>query len=284
MGNGGTDHAKSSGWKQRGLNMKVAMMQPSFLPWQGFFELIYQSERFIFLDDFQFSVQSYHQRNRLFSNLRKVDWYTVPIQKSSSFKLPLNKVSVMETIPWRVKMWKRIRQNYSKALYYGEIAPLIENWLLSHSKSLAENNIKFIMLVCNILKLAREFRLSSQFSTEHQRSEKVLALLRWCEADQYYCARGSFDYMLEDGVFPVDDIKIHFQDFEPQKYQQVGSPGVFIPYLSVLDALMNIGPSQTMELIMHGTKDWLSWDEMVGENLNHPVPKEDSQGNNDLHE
>lgn len=264
--------------------MKVAMMQPSFLPWQGFFELIYQSERFIFLDDFQFSVQSYHQRNRLFINRRKIDWYTVPIQKSSSFKLPLNKVSIMETIPWRVKMWKRIQQNYSKAIYYREIAPLIENWLLSHTQSLAENNVKFIMIVCHILNLHREFRLSSQLTTENQRSAKVLELLRWCEAGQYYCARGSFDYMLEDGVFPVDDIKILFQDFKPAAYQQVGSPDTFVPYLSVLDALMNIGPSQTMELIMHGTKNWLSWDEMVVESLNRNALKEDSKGNNRIHE
>lgn len=246
-------------------------MQPSFLPWQGFFELIYHSERFIFLDDFQFSVQSYHQRNRLFSNLGKIDWYTIPVQKSSSFKLPLNKVSIMETIPWRVKMWKRIQQNYSKAIYFREIAPLIENWLQYHAESLAENNVNFIMIVCDILNLHREFRFSSQFQTENPRSTKVLDLLRWCEADQYYCARGSFDYMLADGVFPVDDIKIYFQDFKPTPYKQVGSPDTFVPYLSVLDALMNIGPSQTMELIMHGTKNWLSWDERAIEKRNNDI-------------
>ncbi len=246
--------------------MKVAMMQPSFLPWQGFFELIYQSERFIFLDDFQFSVQSYHQRNRLFASRGKIEWYTVPIQRSSSFKLPLNQTSIMESIPWRIKMWKRLQQNYSKAIYYREIAPLIENWLLSpQAPSLAENNCKFTMLVCDILNLSREFRLSSQFPTEKQRSERVLELLRWCEADHYYCARGSFDYMLDDGVFPVDDIKILFQDFKPAAYQQVGSPDTFVPYLSVLDALMNIGPSLTMELIRTGTKNWLSWDELAAE-------------------
>lgn len=177
----------------------------------------------------------------------------------------------METIPWRVKMWKRIQQNYSKTTYYREIAPLIENWLLSHAQSLAENNINFILLVCDILNLHREFRLSSQFSTENPRSTKVLELLRWCEADQYYCARGSFDYMLEDGVFPVDDIKILFQDFQPTAYKQVGSPDTFVPGLSVLDALMNIGPSQTMELIMNGTKNWLSWDERVVEKRNKDI-------------
>ena len=245
--------------------MKVAMMQPSFLPWLGFFELMYQSERFIFLDDFQFSVQSYHQRNRLFCNRGQVDWYTVPIQKTSSFKLPLNKVSIMETIPWRAKMWKRIQQNYSKAAYYHEIAPLIEKWLLSTARSLTENNLNFIMTVCHILNLKRDCRFSSQLPSKGQRSERVLELLLWCEADCYYCARGSFDYMLEDGLFPAETVDIRFQDFRPKAYPQVGSKESFFPYLSVLDALMNVGPNRTMELIVNGTEKWQCWDEMVAE-------------------
>lgn len=245
--------------------MKVAMMQPSFLPWQGFFELIYQSERFIFLDDFQFSVQSYHQRNRLFSNQGQINWYTVPIQKSSSFKLPINEVMMVETIPWRSKMWKRIRQNYSRAACYDEIAPSIEKWLMSPARSLAENNLNFIMTACRMLGLERDYRFSSQLPSDKRRSERVLELLHRCEADRYYCARGSFDYMLEDGFFPVDGIDVFFQDFKPKAYPQVGSEEAFHPYLSILDSLMNIGPTQTMELIMNGTEVWRSWDDMIAE-------------------
>ena len=67
--------------------MNVAMMQPTFLPWLGYFQLIYKSDIFIFLDDFQFSVQSYHQRNKLFVNQDQVDWYTVPIKKPMHLEL-----------------------------------------------------------------------------------------------------------------------------------------------------------------------------------------------------
>lgn len=254
---------KLLGWNWQESEMKVAMMQPSFLPWQGFFELIHQSERFVFLDDFQFSVQSYHQRNRLFSNRGQIDWYTVPIQKSRSFKLPINEVTMVETIPWRSKMWKRIRQNYSRAKYYDEIAPSIEKWLMSPTQSLAENNLNFIMIACRMLGLERDYRYSSQLSSNKQRSERVFELLQWCEADRYYCARGSFDYMLEDHLFPVDGIDVFFQDFKPKVYPQAGNEDKFYPYLSVLDSLMNIGPAQTMELIMNGTEVWSNWDDMI---------------------
>jgi hypothetical protein len=243
--------------------MKVAMMQPGFMPWQGFFELICKSDIFIILDDFQFSVQSYHQRNRLFVNKGQVDWYTVPIQKSVSFGGALNDVAINDKIPWRVKTWKRIQQNYSKASHFHEIASSIEKWLLNSYQSLADQNIAFIKLVCGILNINTEFRLSSQYTTSAHRSHKVLELLRWCNVTQYLCARGSFEYMKEDAVFPVDDIEILFQNFIPKPYVQIGTVDEFVPFLSVLDALLNIGPGQTFELINNGTAKWLTWTDMM---------------------
>lgn len=239
------------------------MMQPAFLPWQGFFELIYQSERFVILDDFQFSVQSYHQRNRLFVNKGQIDWYSVPIHKAVSFGEPLNCALINETLPWRMKMWKRIQQNYSKASYYPLVAPRVQEWLLQKPDSLAAQNIAFIKLASELLGLRRDFLLSSEFPSVDQRSGRVAELLRANCADTYYCARGSFDYMLADGLFPLPDVEVLFQDFQPRAYTQVGAKDDFVPYLSVLDALMNIGPEQTMDLIAQGTAKWLNWDEMT---------------------
>ena len=244
-------------------SMNVAMMQPAFMPWQGFFELIYKSDIFIFLDDFQFSVQSYHQRNRLFVDKERVDWYSVPIQKSISFKSPLNQTKTNEKILWRKKMWNRIRYNYSKAPCYAEIAPYIQRWLVTHVESLAAYNIGFIKLVCEQMGFRREFRFSSQYPSKLLRSERVLELLQWCRASRYYCARGSFLYMLEDSIFPISDITVLFQDFQHKPYMQVGSTEKFVPNLSILDALMNIGADATVNLIENGTQKWLTWEEMV---------------------
>ena len=69
--------------------------------------------------------------------------------------------------------------------------------------------------------------------------------------------------MLADGLFPLSDVTVLFQNFQPKTYPQIGSPNYFIPYLSVLDALMNVGPEQTVELIAQGTTKWLTWDEMT---------------------
>ncbi len=265
--------------KRKRGNMNVAMMQPSFMPWQGLFEMIYKSDRFIFLDDFQFSVQSYHQRNRLFVNKGQVDWYSVPVQKANSFKTPLNQTRINEAVPWRKKMLQRIRQNYSKTRFFSDIFPGVEKWMQTKEASLAGQNISFIKLVCEIMGLERDIRFSSEYGSEAKSSARVVELLHWCEADSYYCAKGSFDYMKEEGVFPVHDIEVLFQDFRPMQYEQIGSTEGFIPYLSILDALMNVGPGSTEELIKAGTPQWLSWDELLS--VNNPNKLEELSANTD---
>ena len=86
--------------------------------------------------------------------------------------------------------------------------------------------------------------------------------------------------MQEDGIFPVRDISVKFQDFRPSAYCQVGSVADFVPYLSVLDALLNVGPAKTAELIMAGTAAWLTWDDMVqSKTVTAGSPEESNLGN-----
>lgn len=247
------------------------MMQPSFLPWQGYFELIYRAERFVFADDFQFSRKSFHQRNRLFLDIRKakVDWYSVPILQGS-YQLPLNRVRIAEAPPWRRKMWRQICGSYSRTEYFPRLAGPLEKWLLTPFESLAAQNIAFIQAACELMGMVREFRTSSSRPSSLPRSQRALDLLHWCEADTYLSPRGSFGYLKPDGLFPVEGITVLFQDFRPRPYTQTGLVGEFVPYLSVLDALFNVGPEATLQLIRYGTPKWLTWDEMMTLDMTAP--------------
>jgi hypothetical protein len=236
-------------------------MQPAFLPWLGFFELALKADRFVLLDDFQFSVQSWHQRNRLFVGKRSVDWYSVPV-RHDSYGRPLNEAVIDESKPWRKKMGKRIAQSYSRAPYYDSINPAVRAWLDAPVESLAELDIGFIMIVLRLLDSDTEIVRSSRHSSEAVRSARVLELLRSLGATRYLCARGAFDYMREDENFPVVDIEVVFQRFAALPYAQVNSPDEFVPQLSVLDALMNVGPEATRALVESGTQHWWSWEEM----------------------
>jgi len=251
-------------------------MQPTFLPWQGYFELIYQADRFVFADDAQFSHQSYHQRNRMFVNVKqgRVAWLSVPIQRES-FRLPLNQARIAETDPWRQKMWRQIEDNYAKTPYFQQTAPAVKEWLFMPVESLAAQNIAFIRLACDMMGIQREFRLTSARPSGLSRSGRAVDILRWCEADVYLSPRGSFEYMKSDGVFPVAGITTLFQDFQPTSHSQAGFSGGFVPYLSVLDALFNVGPESAQKLIRSGTAKWRTWDDMLALGSHDPAHAEE---------
>jgi hypothetical protein len=258
--------------------MNVCLMQPTFMPWMGYFELISKVDKFVILDDFQFSVQSYHQRNRMFVNRNQVGWYTVPIRRSASFQMPLNQTQINDDIPWRMKFWKRLEQNYRKSDYFSRYhKPLLE-WLMVPGKNLAQQNIGFITMVCKDLGLNPEFRYSSEHTSILSRSKRVLELLQWCDADRYFCAQGSFGYMADEKVFPVDGVEVHFQDFTAREYPQSGKPVGFESHLSVMDALMNVGPDRTVDLITSGTERWLTWEMMRSKHYTKKEPEVDAGG------
>lgn len=244
-------------------NMKVALMQPSFLPWQGYFALMAQVDCFMFLDDFQFSYQSYHQRNRLFVAKRQVDWYTVPVKKTESFGKALNLTQINEMQPWRVKMCKRLQANYARTPYFREVMAIIEGWAEKKYKNLAEQNIELICQIARYLDIKTKYVCSSSYPSDKMKSSRVLELLASQHATEYYAANGSFGYMKEEGLFPVSECKVYFQNYIPSRYEQQASPDEFVPYLSILDALFNIGSGQTLELLAEGTKKWLSWEDML---------------------
>jgi len=243
--------------------VKVAMMQPTFMPWLGFFELAAVSERFVLLDDFQFSRQSHHQRNRLFLSPGSPGLCVVPVARQEEAFLPLDQVRPDERSPWRTKLLKRIRQGYSKAPWFKDIFPLAQRWMESTvGESLAGVNMFLIREVCALLDITPQFQYSSSFPSGSRRSERVLELLRAAQADTYHCARGAYGYMAQDGLFPAEAVTVLFQDFHPAPYPQAGNPGSFVPRLCALDALMNVGPEATRKLVLGGTPRWHTWENM----------------------
>ena len=77
--------------------------------------------------------------------------------------------------------------------------------------------------------------------------------------------------MYEDGVFPLENIECLFQNAELDEYPQHGSKGEFVPYLSIIDALFNVGAEETFKLVNNATKHWKTWEEMVLEYVPNPT-------------
>lgn len=237
--------------------MKVAMMQPAFLPWQGFFALVMEADTFIFLDDFQFSIQSYHQRNKLLVNQDSADWYTVPVKKKEAFKKPQTEVFPNNTQDWVTKITKRIQQNYGKSPFYEQVTQTVLPLIQPHL-SLAEINMGVITAIAKMLGHTKTFRKSSEIKATGERTTKVINLLEAVAASAYLSAAGAFNYMKDDGYRSMTDISVSFLNYTPKEYPQQKTK-TFISHLSTLDALFNIGPKETAALIKESTT-WLSWE------------------------
>ena len=131
--------------------------------------------------------------------------------------------------------------------------------------SLAELNISCIKTLCDILKIKKDFLYSSDFTKQTMsnatRTNRICQLLEWSDASTYLSAFGSFEYMLKD-QYDYKKYPVLFQNYQPKPYKQIHSDE-FVPYLSVLDALFNIGSEKTLELIKNGTEKWLTFEEMT---------------------
>lgn len=242
--------------------MKLSIMQPSFIPWMGYFQLIAAADRFVLLDDAQVSFQSWNDRNRIFLAKEKVGWINAPLKKGGNFQNKFNEMPLnLNDRAWR-KLPKTIPQMYGKTPYYKELSGFVLGWLAGSYESLAELNSAFIKPTAELLGLRVEWLDSSGLDAPGHRSERVLNIIRATEAEVYYSARGSFGYMAEDSLFPQAGIEVLFQNYDPPPYEQYHSPE-FVSHLSILDPLFNIGPQRTADLIMPGPGAFQSWAEMV---------------------
>ena len=240
---------------------RVALMQPAFLPWQGFFGLVAAADVFVLLDDFQFQRHSFHQRNRirLADGGRDVDQPARRRTRATASSRRSAGAAPMVDAKWRRRLKTTLDQSYGRAPHHAALRGPIDAWIDTPWTSVADMNIAFIQLVARLLGF--EPRLAPVVGARRdavERSERVLELLRRTGARTYLCARGSFDYMVEDGLFPVDDIEVVFQEFEPQPYPQRRADD-FVSHLSVLDALFEVGTDETRRLVLAGQRAWTPW-------------------------
>lgn len=269
---------RESLWREkRKSKPRVALMQPAFMPWLGYYELLEQADVFVFLDDFQFSRQSWGQRNQLFMSPGRAGLVTLPVQHPKNIAATFLDISPAHTAYWIKKFSSSISQSYGKTPYFHAIMPLLEAWLGRSHATLAD------MLTCLIRQIAAYIGIhthvlyssSLEYARHKQRSEKVASLLHAVDARCYYSPIGSFGYMQQDALFPLEGIKTYFQNHNPKIYPQHGS-SKFVPYLSAVDALFNLSPSQ-LRKTLRGTSRWLTWEEA---SMRADMPKKDTPDGN----
>lgn len=234
------------------LDNIVTIHQPDFLPWLGFFNKISKSNTFIVLDHVENNPRDsnfWGRRVKIISN-KKPYWLAIPLMKHQGIMgVPINQMEVnLSDKSFIKKKIKTINQNYLKTPYFEEIMPIINKYFTFESSKLITNNMKFIQTIFDLLKIQLKIVYSSTLNCEMNSTELLVELVKKVNGTKYIAGMGAKDYQ-NDKLFIENSIKTRYNEFIPIEYKQVNTES-FIAGLSVIDALMNIGPEKTRELIM----------------------------------
>lgn len=226
-----------------------AIMQPSFLPWAGYFNLIANSEHFIFLTDAEFSKGSWHNRNQILIGGQKA-WITCPIERAGLHSA-LDKIQLQPGNRWRGKLIRTLRHSYAKAPFLDELTFILDIINDSADLSLVELNIQLIRQISESLCLETKFSESRTSNIKLQRSQKLEALILSKNCNRYLSPVGAQEYLIEDGVLPSSTINLAFQEYTPGHYTQIKSKA-FVSHLSIFDVIANLGIHETGCYILEG--------------------------------
>jgi hypothetical protein len=234
--------------------MTTVIMQPTFLPWIGYFDLIDRAEHFVFLDNVQFEKQSWQQRNRI-RTASGLEWITVPVFIKGKFGQTIDEVRIKIT-DFPDKQLKALRQHYSGCPHFETYWPELESLLsmTEENDSLRDMNVAIIRHIAGLLDLKCNFHLSSDYPVDKKRSSRLVFLLQKLNENQYLSPAGSMAYLREDlDLFDSAGIDVWIQQMTAPVYKQRYAP--FEPGASVLDMLFNVGAKETLSLLRANSRD-----------------------------
>ncbi|ODU52193.1 MAG: hypothetical protein ABS98_04695 [Lysobacteraceae bacterium SCN 69-48] len=214
--------------------MRGAIMQPYFFPYIGYYQLAYEAEKFVFLDDVSFIKQGYINRNSVLLGM-KSHRFSLPVRDASSYRAINEHVYVSD---YR-KFLKLLEQAYSRAPYYRDAMPVVEQVLLSGDECVSRKNAASITSVFDYLGLSRSFAFSSDdaFASGLKGQDRVLALCREYGIDQYRNSIGG-RALYSHEAFAGWGVELKFIRSGSVRYRQHADD--FVANLSIIDALMYI--------------------------------------------
>jgi hypothetical protein len=225
--------------------MRVVVLQPSYLPWLGYFDQLYKSDVFVVYDDVQYDKHGWRNRNRI-KTAQGPQWLTVPVLTHHQGK-PMNReVRISPGDPWRRKHLQALRLHYGKAAAFAEVFPRLEGWLATEWEWLCDLNLAGLRLICELLGIRCDIRLSSSLGIGGARTERLVRICQALGADAYLSGDAARDY-LDPSAFTAAGIRLEYHGYHHPTYGQLH--GEFVSHLSAVDLLMNHG-RRSLEILL----------------------------------
>jgi len=228
----------------------VAIHQPNFFPWLGYFNKIARADLFLVMDNVQFprtNRGTWLNRVRLLVNGQPA-WVTMPVVRAYHGLRAVKEMHIDSAAPWRSKLLKTIEASYKRTPFFKDVFPVIQELIENETDSLADYNLSSIISLAKTMGLdASKLVLGSSLNADGNATDLLISMLKAVGGDAYLCGGGSGGYQ-EDEKFAQAGIELVYQNFEHPLYPQATSQE-FVSGLSIIDALMNCGFKRTAEIV-----------------------------------
>ena len=218
-------------------NKVISILQPGYLPYSGFFELMSRVDAFVIYDDVQYDKNSWRNRNRIRGKQGAI-WLTIPVLVKGLPKQIISDVRINNQNDWRRKHLLSIRQCYSRAKYFDRYIDIFERACKEKWDELLKINMNFIYCFRDILGITTKIIFSSNLKSKGHKTNRIINICKELNADAYISTNGAKTY-LDEKCFKEEGITLTYQDYTPIPYPQVYYG--FVEFLSIVDMIFNCG-------------------------------------------
>jgi len=216
--------------------MKAAIIQPNYLPWKGYFDIINEVDIFVFLEDVQYTKNGWRNRNKI-KTPRGTEWITVPVISDIHKKIFETKIDYSQN--WAKKHRKMIHANYAASEYYDTYNEKIFEIYNQKCETISELNIYAIKKISKILDINTEFINSTILDTCGIKDDKVIEICKQIGADEYLSGPSAENYIVNE-KFEKAGITLDYKNYSGYlEYPQLW--GDFNHFVSIIDVIFNCG-------------------------------------------
>ena len=217
--------------------MIVAVHQPQYLPWIGYFDKMRRADVFCYLNDVQYKKNEWQNRNRIKTAL-DWQWLTVPVRYR--FPEKINEVRINNTTPWSKKHLQALKTNYNRAPYFKAYISIFEDIFSREWEFVSELNIYLIERLKDALQMQEKTTvISSELTLREEPTDRLIDICKALGANTYLAGQGAVGYM-DVARFEENGLKVITQDVKHPVYPQLFKD--FKSHLSIVDLLFNCGP------------------------------------------
>ena len=220
------------------MQKKVAIIQSNYIPWLGYFDIIANVDEFILYDEVQYTKRDWRNRNKI-KTPQGTQWLTVPVKTKGKYEQTIRETEILDN-GWQAKHWNSLLSNYRQSEFQNEILELLyDTYHKSHWTYLSNLNYSLLLNILQYLEINTKVSWSSDYKAEGERSQRLASIALQAKATHYISGPAAKNYLKAD-FFIQNNVIVEWFDYSNLgPYDQLW--GHFVPNLSIIDALMNVG-------------------------------------------